>query len=182
LLQYEAAETEYVLKLTRSTQQVFAKTIPAAGSLKQLFAGMRDRAELLELVSQASKNPEELRGVLAGMLIGQEVAEYLRSSQESTVDLRLELSPNQAKLPWEWIIGDHSLNLTSVLRYVYRCNALDSLDNEIIKWLQVALKVLTDQDVRVDGFLGPVAQKQLKQLGLPPVHSLTEIPEQLAPQ
>ncbi|HKU77945.1 MAG TPA: tetratricopeptide repeat protein [Pyrinomonadaceae bacterium] len=182
MLQYEGSQEHCLLKLIRGNDEVFTRTISASEPLRQVFGSLRDRAEILRLVGRMSQEPQNLRTEFADVLIGADIANVLRSSKLSPVDLRLELSPNQAKLPWEWIISDVSLDLEFTLRYVYRCNAADLFDNEIIKWIQVALKVLTDQDVRVDGFLGPVAQRQLDQLGLPRVRSLIDIPEQLAPQ
>jgi hypothetical protein len=171
--------TNFVLNLSGPDDLHIVQTIKAPDYLQEAFASVRERTEILRFISRMSESPEPFRRELATALFGTNLASYFRYPK-SQLPLRLDLSPHMAKVPWEWIIADESLELESVFRYVYRCSSTDGYDTEAIKWIQLALRALTNHDIKIDGFFGPEAQKQLNALGFEKDRPLSEVADGLA--
>lgn len=175
-LKLEAYRDDFKVGLIGGAEQ-FKQTIPATDFLKMSAVGLKERSYILKLASRFSDDPKQARWELAKQLLDTGVVDYLRGSKPA--GLRLDLSPNIAKLPWEWIINEPRFDLSWWLPYVYRCSIAEQFDNDAIKWIQLALRTLSNQDVKIDGFLGPQLIKQLNEFGFPPDASLTQISDRL---
>lgn len=108
--------------------------------------------EFLGNTSYVSKRFREI-------LFGQKIFNMAEQQDFQFVDINLDsFSPAAAKIPWEIIFLSKTVPRQTI-RHFYRSAAHTAGNLEKIKWLQIVLKRIYDQNIFVDGIFGTETQK-----------------------